>query len=279
MCIRDSYIAQPPLYKVKRGSGSELYLKDDRAMEDFLIRSTLDDAVLIADGERAGGKIFEQIIEECRKLSGAVQALARKTGNTDIIEQAAEAGCFAPEISSDDKLGEKAGKALADRLNSIASARGKWAVMYSPVGGFVITCTTRGVTHTNRITPEQQRSAEAVRLHSKQDFLAEMFAKPVTLLVKDKEHGQYTGPQALFAGVLEVGRKGLSMQRYKGLGEMNPEQLWETTLDPNVRTLLKVGVKDAEKASEIFSTLMGDIVEPRREFIQDNALKVTNLDA
>ena len=273
------YIAQPPLYKVKRGSGSELYLKDDRAMEDFLIQSTLEDALLITDGERAGGKVFEQIVDECRRLSSAIQTLARKTGNTDIIEQAAVSGCFAPEISSDDKLGEKAAKALAERLNHISSARGKWSALYSPVGGFVITCTTRGVTHTNRITAEQQRSAEAVRIHAKQTFVAELFAKPVTLQVKEKDYGQYTGPQALFAGVLEVGRKGLSMQRYKGLGEMNPEQLWETTLDPNVRTLLKVGVKDAEKASEIFTTLMGDIVEPRREFIQDNALKVTNLDA
>ncbi len=272
------YIAQPPLYKVKRGNSSELYLKDDRAMEDYLIRMMLDDGALVADGERAHTKMFEQIIEECRKLSGAVHTLARKTGNQDIIEQAAIAGCFAPEISSDEKLGVAAGKALADRLNAVASDRGKWAVMYTPVGGFVATCTTRGVTHTNRITAEQQRSTEAVRLHSKQEFLAELFNQPVVLQVKDKDHGKYTGPAGLLAGVFEVGRKGLQMQRYKGLGEMNPEQLWETTLDPSVRTLLKVSVKDAEKASEIFSTLMGDVVEPRREFIQDNALKVSNLD-
>ena len=271
------YIAQPPLYKVKRGNGSEMYLKDDRAMEDYLIQAVLDDALLLAKGERCGGKLFEQIMDECRKLNSAIHTLARKTGNQSIIEQAAIAGCFAPEISSDDKLGEKSGKALADRLNKIASERGKWAVMYSPVGGFVVTCTSRGVTQTNRITAEQQRSAEAVRLHAKQDFLSELFDSPVTLLVKDKETS-YTGPAALLAGVFEIGRKGLQMQRYKGLGEMNPEQLWETTLDPNVRTLLKVGVRDAEKASEIFTTLMGDIVEPRREFIQDNALKVSNLD-
>jgi DNA gyrase subunit B len=272
------YIAQPPLYKVKRGSGSEIYLKDDRAMEDYLIQTVRDDAVLLADGERVGGQMFEQIIDECRKLNGAIAALVRKTGNQNIIEQAAVAGCFAPEISSDEKLGEKSGRVLAERLNKVSADKGKWAVMYSPVGGFVVTCTTRGVTQTSRITAEQQRSTEAVRLHSKLEFLAEMFAQPVTLMVKDKEYASYTGPAALVAGVFEAGRKGLTMQRYKGLGEMNPEQLWETTLDPNVRTLLKVGVRDAEKASEIFSTLMGDIVEPRREFIQDNALKVSNLD-
>ncbi|MCB1537553.1 MAG: DNA gyrase subunit B, partial [Alphaproteobacteria bacterium] len=272
------YIAQPPLYKVKRGSGSEMYLKDDRAMEDYLIRIALDDAQLVSGEDQSDTRLFEQIIEECRKLQPAIAALARKTGSQDIIEQAVAAGAFDPAIASDEKQGEAAAKALTARLNGVAASRGKWAVMYSAVGGFVVTCTARGVTQTNRITPEQQRSSEGARLHAKQDFIAEMFANPVVLRVKDKTHGQYTGPAGLLAGVFEVGRKGLQMQRYKGLGEMNPEQLWETTLDPNVRTLLKVGVKDAEKASEIFSTLMGDIVEPRREFIQDNALKVSNLD-
>ncbi|MBU6234656.1 MAG: DNA topoisomerase (ATP-hydrolyzing) subunit B [Alphaproteobacteria bacterium] len=272
------YIAQPPLYKVKRGNSSELYLKDDHAMEDYLIRAVLDDTALLAGKETRTGKDFESVIEECRKLAPSVQALVRKTGNQDVIEQAAIAGCFAPEIQNDDKMGEKAAKVLTDRLNKVASARGKWAVMFTPVGGFVATCTTRGVTHTNRITMDQQRSAEAIRLHSKLEMLNEMFAAPVKLRAKDKDVGTCAGPQALVASVFELGRKGLQIQRYKGLGEMNPEQLWETTLDPNVRTLLKVDVKDAEKASEIFTTLMGDIVEPRREFIQDNALKVSNLD-
>ena len=272
------YIAQPPLYKVKRGNASELYLKDDRAMDDYLVRTVLDDATLMAEGAVRAGKDFESLVDECRKLTGAVQTLTRKTGSQDVIEQAAIAGCFAPDIQNEDKIGEKAAKTLADRLNKVCSARGKWSVLFTPVGGFVATCTTRGVTHTNRITMDQQRSAEAVRLHAKHQFLTELFAKPVQLKVKDKDVGSYNGPQALVAGVFEQGRKGLQIQRYKGLGEMNPEQLWETTLDPNVRTLLKVSVKDAEKASEIFSTLMGDIVEPRREFIQDNALKVSNLD-
>jgi DNA gyrase subunit B len=272
------YIAQPPLYKAKRGSGSEIYLKDDRALEDFLIQAILNDGLLTSDKERYGGKVLEQIIDECRKLNAPVQGLVRKTGNSHVIEQAAIAGCFAPEISSDDKLGEKAGKVLADRLNAVSSDKGQWAVMYSGVGGFVVTCALRGVTHTSRISADQQRSAEAARLHSKVEFLNELFVRPATLMVKDKEFGHYNGPASLFAGVQEAGRKGLTFQRYKGLGEMNAEQLWETTLDPNVRTLLKVSVKDAEKASEIFSTLMGDIVEPRREFIQDNALKVSNLD-
>ncbi|NBX66336.1 MAG: DNA topoisomerase (ATP-hydrolyzing) subunit B [Proteobacteria bacterium] len=272
------YIAQPPLYKVKRGNSSELYLKDDRAMEDYLIRAVLDDTTLSAGKEVRSGKDFEAVIEECRKLSGAIQTLVRKTANQDVVEQAAIAGCFAPDIQNDDKAGESAAKALTERLNKVSSVRGKWNVLFTPVGGFVASCTLRGVTHTNRITMDQQRSAEAVRLHGKRDMLAELFTSPVIVRVKDKEVGKYAGPQALVAGIFELGRKGLQIQRYKGLGEMNPEQLWETTLDPNVRTLLKVDVRDAEKASEIFTTLMGDIVEPRREFIQDNALKVSNLD-
>jgi len=272
------YIAQPPLYKVKRGNTSELYLKDDSAMEDYLIRTVLDDATLTAGGGVRAGKDFEDLVNECRKLSSAIASLVRKTANQDVVEQAAIAGCFAPEIQNDDSAGEKAAKALAERLTKVSGARGKWNVLFTPVGGFVATCTSRGVTHTNRISMDQQRSAEAVRLHAKSQFLSELFSVPSVLKVKDKEIGTFSGPQALVAGVFEQGRKGLQMQRYKGLGEMNPEQLWETTLDPNARTLLKVDVKDAEKASEIFTTLMGDIVEPRREFIQDNALKVSNLD-
>jgi len=272
------YIAQPPLYKVKRGSGSETYLKDDAAMEEYLVATVLDDAVLVADGETAGGKLFEQIISECRKITGSLQTLIRKTGDQTVVEQAAIAGAFNPDIPSNDALGEQAAKTLAERLNKIAAARGKWSVMYSEVGGLTATCTSRGVTQTYRLLPEQLRSSEGARLNGKYDFLSEMFAKPITLRVKDKDHASYNGPLAFVNGVFELGRKGLSMQRYKGLGEMNPEQLWETTLDPNARTLLKVNVKDAQGAADIFSTLMGDVVEPRREFIQDNALKVSNLD-
>jgi DNA gyrase subunit B len=273
------YIAQPPLYKVKRGNAGELYLKDDAAMENYLISAVLDDATLTTASDVRRGRDFESIVDECRKLSSAVATLVRKTGHQDLIEQATLAGCFASDIQNDDAMGKQAAKTLTERLNKVSSARGKWSVEFTPVGGFVATCTARGVTHSNRITMEQQRSAEAIRLHAKRDFISDLFATPVVLKIKDKEIGAFTGPQGLVAGIFEQGKKGLQMQRYKGLGEMNPEQLWETTLDPSVRTLLKVDVKDAEKASEIFTTLMGDIVEPRRIFIQDNALKVSNLDA
>jgi len=274
------YIAQPPLYRVKRGQASETYLKDDKALEDYLINGLIADTLYKSGaGSVHSGQDLAGILEECRRLAPVISTLARKTGSAQIIEQAAMAGAFDAAITQQNDEGTKVAKALEKRLQANTGAlQGKWTVHFSPVTGFTCARTARGVTHSHRITAEQLRSAEGVRLHAKRDLIAEHFEKPGTLLQKDKELAQVDGPSGLLATVLEAGRKGLSIQRYKGLGEMNPEQLWETTLDPNVRTLLKVGVKDAEKASEIFSTLMGDIVEPRREFIQDNALKVANLD-
>jgi DNA gyrase subunit B len=121
------------------------------------------------------------------------------------------------------------------------------------------------------------RSQDARRLNEKATRLFERYGDHGKLEVKDKEY-TVTGPVSLVDGIMEVGRKGISMQRYKGLGEMNPDQLWETTLDPNARTLLQVRVNHTDDAEDVFSTLMGDVVEPRREFIQKNALKVANLD-
>ncbi len=271
------YIAQPPLYRVKRGQSSETYLKDDRALEDYLINGVIEDTVLLGrEGPRSGGDLAA-MLEETRKLVPVINTLSRKTGMPRIIEQAAIVGAFDPEIPNDAALASSTAKALETRLNQ-SGVNGKWSVIYTDVLGFSCSRTLRGVTQTHRITPEQLRSAEGVRLHARKQFLDENFSGESTLRQKEKDIARIDGPTTLLASILENGRKGLSIQRYKGLGEMNPEQLWETTLDPSVRTLLKVNVKDAEKASEIFSTLMGDVVEPRREFIQDNALKVANLD-
>ena len=191
-----------------------------------------------------------------------------------MIEQAAIAGAFDESVQTNEKAGQDLAAIVVARLNDRAAKNAKtWEGTYSLDKGYVFWRTQRGVTQRVNITPDRVRSPAAVRLHGASDYLKEVFEKPVVINQGDKELATVNGPAALYDRVMEAGRKGLAIQRYKGLGEMNPEQLWETTLDPNVRTLLQVNVADAVKADEIFSTLMGDVVEPRREFIQDNALK------
>ncbi len=268
------YIAQPPLYKVKRGAGGERYLKDDYEMEQFLIESALGDMRLKnANGEERAGEDLRALLEEVSPLRQRIETLTKKTGNRDVIEQAAIIGAFAEEIFDDVKIAEEKSKALAERMNELAMKNEKtWGCEFTPVGGYLLTRMVRGVKETLRISADQVRSPEARILNKAQATLEENFIRTAEIIVGDKLGARVSGPAGFFLSVMELGKKGLSMQRYKGLGEMNPEQLWETTLDPEARILLQVTVKDAEKASELFSTLMGDVVEPRREFIQENAL-------
>jgi len=275
------YIAQPPLFKVKRGNAGELYLKDERAMEDYLIDSALADVVVVdGSGMTRGGNDLHDVMMQARKLRGSINALAQRVGNRRIVEQAAISGAFDDRIFDDVSKGNAYAADVATRMDDLSAKNEKgWKGEFTPVGGYVFTRTLRGVKETSRIATERLRSPDARRLEGANKWLNEVFAKPVTIQVGDKPAANVNGPAAFYDKVIELGRKGLSMQRYKGLGEMNPEQLCETTLDPNVRTLLQVRVADAVKADEIFSTLMGDVVEPRREFIQDNALKVRNVDA
>ena len=268
------YIAQPPLYKVKRGAAGERYLKDDYEMEQFLIESALGDMRLKnANGEERAGEDLRALLEEVSPLRQRIETLTKKTGNRDVIEQAAIIGAFAEEIFDDVKIAEEKSKALAERMNELAMKNEKtWGCEFTPVGGYLLTRMVRGVKETLRISADQVRSPEARILNKAQATLEENFIRTAEIIVGDKLGARVSGPAGFFLSVMELGKKGLSMQRYKGLGEMNPEQLWETTLDPEARILLQVTVKDAEKASELFSTLMGDVVEPRREFIQENAL-------
>ena len=275
------YIAQPPLFKVKRGNAGELYLKDERGLEDYLIDVSLPDLCLVdATGAKRTGNDLRDILKQARSIRNSINELQRKAGNRRIVEQAAIAGALDDAILEDASLGEKYAAQVAQRLDDIAAANAKgWKGEFTPVGGYVFSRTLRGITETVRLSIDRLNSPDARRLHKSREWLKDIFDKPAEFYDGDKLIGKINGPAALYDRVQEYGRKGLSIQRYKGLGEMNPEQLWETTLDPNVRTLLQVRVTDAMKADEIFSTLMGDVVEPRREFIQDNALKVRNVDA
>lgn len=275
------YIAQPPLFKVKRGNAGELYIKDERGLEDYLIDVVIADVVVIdGSGQTRSGKDLHDLLLTARKLRASINGLSQKAGNRRVVEQAAITGAFDDAIFDDPKKGNEYAAAVAKRLNDLAPKNQKnWKGEFTPVGGYVFECTTRGVKEQVRLSADRVRSADARRLHGALEWLQEVFDKPAEIKQGDKSVAKVNGPAALYDKVQEVGRKGLAISRYKGLGEMNPEQLWETTLDPNVRTLLKVHVQDAIKADEIFSTLMGDVVEPRREFIQDNALKVRNVDA
>ena len=277
------YIAQPPLFKVKRGNAGEMYIKDERGLEDYLIDVCLSDMILI-DGKGATrrGHDLKDILQQARKIRGSINALSQKAGNRRVVEQAAIAGAFDDKVfeTEDAKLGSEYAKKVAARLDAIAAKNESgWKGEFTPVGGYVFERTTRGVQERVRLSAERVRSSDARRLHGALEWLQDVFAAPVEIREEGKVLGKSNGPAALYDRIQEHGRKGLAIQRYKGLGEMNPEQLWETTLDPNVRTLLQVKVEDAQKADDIFSTLMGDVVEPRREFIQDNALKVRNVDA
>ena len=264
------YIAQPPLYKVKRGNSSETYLKDDEAMESYLFDHASKDGAIVCDGETmASGEQLRTILGELRGAKSAIENLVRKTNSYDVIEQAANIGAFNDTVLDDSAKGEAFASQIASRLNDLAGKNRKtWKGSFTPVGGYILERNLRGVTERHRISAEQIRSSEAARLNNKADLLAGYFTKPATLTLKGDAI-------ATVNGAIIAGRKGTQISRYKGLGEMNPEQLWETTLDPDARTLLKVSVQDAIKADEIFTRLMGDVVEPRREFIQDNALKAT----
>ena len=274
------YIAQPPLYKVKRGNSGEQYLKDDQAMEDYLINAALGDIKLVeSTGSVRAGRDILDVINRARSIRGSIASLTQKIKNRDVVEQAAIVGAFDEKMFDDAGYAGQVASKLAARLNALAAKnQNTWKVEFTPVGGLVLTRRVRGVQERIRLSIEQMKSADARKIHTLASWMAENFEGPAQLMAGEKEFAKVNGPYGLFDSVLEMGRKGLTLQRYKGLGEMNPEQLWETTLDPNARIFLQVKVKDGEKASELFTTLMGDVVEPRRDFIQENALSA-QLDA
>ncbi len=271
------YIAQPPLYKVKRGS-SEQYLKDEKALENYLVETGLEGSTLVlADGSARGGSDLREIVEEALSIRAALDALHSRYSRA-VIEQAAIAGALSPEVLSNPRNAEATAAYVARRLDAISeeTERG-WTGTPSGDGGLTFARELRGVTESWTIDGKLIGSADALRLDRKAAHLQDIYAKSAKLRRKDSDTAIH-GPSTLLAAVFAAGRKGISMQRYKGLGEMNPEQLWETTLDASVRSLLRVRVAELDEADDIFTKLMGDVVEPRRDFIRENALSVANLD-
>ncbi len=267
------YIAQPPLYKVNRGR-SEQYLKDERALEDYLIATGLDDTVLkAASGDERAGADLKRVVEEARVIRNLLQGLHSRY-NRKVIEQAAIAGVLTPEITNDPQAANDAAAYIARRLDALADETERGWVGRFDEAGFHFERMVRGVKDYAVIDQALLGSADARKLDEHAPSLQELYAKPGSLRRKDETIAIY-GPVGLFEAVTAAGRKGVTLQRYKGLGEMNPDQLWETTLDSNVRSLLQVKVKEGDDADDIFSKLMGELVEPRRDFIQENALQAS----
>jgi DNA gyrase subunit B len=295
------FIAQPPLYKVSRGR-SEVYVKDDAALDDYLEGTGLEGLVLdTPDGPRSGNDL-KTLVDHARRMRTLMHYAPRKY-DPALIEALAINGALKPSLDEDGRA-----KAIARVAEWLAASdtEATWSGELSAEGGYLLKRVWRGVTDAHIIEPSFLVSAEARKLDSLAKEQAAAYAKPSTLrtlkkgaVTEEQKPEPIEGvepdeqpteadtkgkpvpvnrPSELLDAVLAAGRKGLSIQRYKGLGEMNAEQLWETTLDPSNRSLLRVEVAQADVADEIFTRLMGDVVEPRREFIQDNALSVANLD-
>ncbi|ASP19801.1 DNA gyrase subunit B [Antarctobacter heliothermus] len=269
------YIAQPPLYKVARGK-SEVYLKDQTALDDYLVQQGIDGAQLnLGSGEVIVGQDLVRVVEEARSLRRVLDAFPTHYPR-HILEQAAIAGAFVPGAVDADLQG--VADKVAARLDLIALEyeRG-WTGRITQDKGVRLARILRGVEEVRTLDGPMLRSGEARRTGSFTESLQHVYGAPSSLERKDRRQLIH-GPLDLLKAILEEGEKGLSLQRYKGLGEMNPSQLWETTLDPDARTLLQVTIDDMAGADDLFTKLMGDVVEPRREFIQQNALAVENLD-
>jgi DNA gyrase subunit B len=268
------YIAQPPLYRAKRGQ-EERYLKDDRALEDFLLEKALAGARLrFADGRELRGDELREHVETLRQVQSRIRRLASQVP-AEIIEQAAVAGA----LTLDADRAPQAAALLQQRLDTLAPANERGWKATADGATLSLGRVVRSVAERHVLDMTALKSAEARWLDERRAVFAQDYAAgPAMLGFETGAEVAQHGPLMTWERIIGQGRKGLTIQRFKGLGEMNPDQLWKTTLDPEVRTLLRVRVEDIEDAEQVFSTLMGDVVEPRRDFIVENALKVANLD-
>jgi DNA gyrase subunit B len=264
------YIAQPPLYKITRGK-SEQYVLDDKELEDYLYREGVAEAQLhLQDGEIIAGADLADVVSKARRVKEAIEEFPARFSR-DAIVQAALARAL-HEAPAEKEEAKALAAVVARRLDIIADEfeRG-WKGSPDGEGGYVFERELRGVAERHPLPRDVLISGDARRTQELMNALADIFEKPATWTRKDQRE-TVTGPNSLLRAARAAGEKGVSIQRYKGLGEMNPDQLWETTLDPSARVLLQVRVKEADDADDIFSKLMGEVVEPRRDFIQENAL-------
>ncbi|HVZ70543.1 MAG TPA: DNA topoisomerase (ATP-hydrolyzing) subunit B [Rhizomicrobium sp.] len=265
------FIAQPPLYKATRGK-SERYLKDQRELDDYLISEGIaGTSFTLHSGETLTGADFEAVVEEARATVTALDGFPTNYPRF-LLEQAAIAGVLNPEILSDTTKAAEAAAYIARRLDQLSdeTERG-WHGEPTPDGGLKFWREVRGVREAVAIDGALIASADARKLDRMAASLQNTYLK-VGILKRKDETVEVRAPSQLLGAIIDWGRKGLALQRYKGLGEMDASQLYETTLDENARTLLQVKVEHADDADDLFAKLMGDVVEPRREFIQDNAL-------
>ncbi len=271
------YIAQPPLYKIKRGQ-SEQYLKDEEALEDYLLVTGTDEASLtIGDGSVHTGADLTAIASDARDVVHAINGLNTRYNRT-IVEQAMIAGAFEEGALESSAKAELLAKKIAHQLDTLADdVEQGWHGESDGQDGLRFWRTVRGVEESHNLDAALLSSGDIRKLREPAKAISQTYASTAKLTRKDVSEAIY-GPFSLFDAVTRAGRKGISLQRYKGLGEMNPGQLWETTLDPNIRTLLQVHIDQSDDTDTIFSELMGDLVEPRRDFILTNALNVANLD-
>ena len=271
------FIAQPPLYKVMRGK-SEQYLKDERAREDYLIDNGLDNALLrLASGEERAAVDLRGLVDEARLIRQVLASLHTRYDRV-AVEQATIAGALKPIATLGESAAQTLAQEVARRLDALSEETERGWTGNVENNGFVFAREVRGVRQASTLDAGLLASAEARRLDEHSRSLHDVYASPASF-IRRSDNTEVAGPSLLVDTVMAAGQKGISqIQRYKGLGEMNPEQLWETTLDRNARSLLQVKVREADSADDIFVKLMGDAVEPRREFIQENALNVANLD-
>ncbi|ABD52921.1 DNA topoisomerase (ATP-hydrolyzing) subunit B [Jannaschia sp. CCS1] len=269
------YIAQPPLYKVSRGK-SEVYLKDETALEDYLVAQGVEGASLrLSSGEEIAGQDLARVVTGARNFKRILDAFPTHYPRR-IVEQAALAGAFDAGKADADLQGVADDVAKRLDLVAVEYERG-WNGRITQDHGIRLSRVLRGVEEIRTLDGAVLRSGEARKLAEVSKDSRTVYQDPATLTRKDRVQLIH-GPTELLKAILDEGAKGQQMQRYKGLGEMNPDQLWETTLDHEARTLLQVKIDDLADADDIFTKLMGDVVEPRREFIQNNALSVENLD-